>query len=214
MTAAKKESKAEETKKEILQAAYKIAKDEGFHAISSIKIIKTCGFSKGKFFHYFPKIEDLYLYILDCFIKQTSSEVVSKKEPTLKKFENLKNFINDYIDYFVNLLKESPEYAALIFYFVGHCQHNKKYRAKFNNIIQTSLDEWTANFPAKFTPSLSKEGKQRLLHLLDTYIIGLCFNYLIIKDDKVFETTVNDFKNVVFHFFDSQSLDKDTIESN
>ncbi|WP_084645248.1 TetR/AcrR family transcriptional regulator [Francisella uliginis] len=57
------------------------------HAVSSTKIIKTAGISKGRFFHHFYQVEDLYLYILDSFVEKLEINL------SPQKFESFKGFV-------------------------------------------------------------------------------------------------------------------------
>ncbi|MEZ4548104.1 MAG: TetR/AcrR family transcriptional regulator [Thermodesulfobacteriota bacterium] len=81
-----RKDKAEDTKRRILQAAYQIVREDGIQALSSTKIIKAVGISQGGFFHHFPQIEDLYLYMLDQMIRQMDAELSPKNS---NPFENL-----------------------------------------------------------------------------------------------------------------------------
>ncbi|ASG68321.1 hypothetical protein fh0823_13040 [Francisella halioticida] len=194
------QAKTEKTKQKILKSVYQIVKKEGVHAISSTNIIKTAKISKGRFFHHFHQVEDLYLYILDSFV-----EKLGRKIPP-EKFESFQEFINNYVEYSFTMLRQSPEEASLIFYFVGHCQHNQKYRNKFKNIIKNSFDEWTNRFPARFKLNLSKEKKQRLLRLLDVHLVGLSFHYLIVRNKEISETINSDFISMIINFVNEDNL--------
>ncbi|MEZ4680001.1 MAG: TetR/AcrR family transcriptional regulator [Caldilineaceae bacterium] len=82
-----RQQQAEQTKQRILAAAYQIVREEGIHTLSSPKIIEAAGISKGGFFHHFPQIEDLYLYMLEHLIQQFDANL------TPHKFNDFREFI-------------------------------------------------------------------------------------------------------------------------
>ncbi|WP_150467346.1 TetR/AcrR family transcriptional regulator [Francisella sp. SYW-9] len=191
------QAKSEKTKQTILEAVYQIVREEGVHAVSSTKIIKTAGISKGRFFHHFHQVEDLYLYVLDKYIEKT--EAVSPQN-----FKNFRDFVSSYIKYNVSILEESPEEVAIIFYFFGYSQSNSKYQAKFREILKSSFDKWMSQVSIYFESRLSEEQKDRLLRLLDMYVCGLGFHYLIWQDKKLYQKVNEDLIDIVSNFFDQQ----------
>ncbi|MED7788778.1 TetR/AcrR family transcriptional regulator [Francisella sp. 19X1-34] len=191
------QAKSEKTKQTIVEAVYQIVREEGVHAVSSTKIIKTAGISKGRFFHHFHQVEDLYLYVLDRYIEKT--EVVSPK-----KFKNFREFVSGYIKYNFDILEKTPEEIVIIFYFYGYSQSNSKYKDKFKDMLKSSFHRWMSQISVHFETNISEEQKDRLLRLLDMYICGLGFHYLVWKDKKLYHKVNNDLVDMITNFFDQE----------
>lgn len=194
------QTKTEQTKQKILQAVYKIVKEEGVQMLSSTKIIKKAEISKGRFFHHFSQIDDLYLYILDCFVEKLEVNLAPIK------FKDFEEFLHQATEYSFFLLDQSSEEIIMIFYFLGYSQHNFKYRSKFKMILNSSFKKWANDISQYFKSDLSEKQKEYMVRLLDMYFCGLSFHYLVLGEKKLYKEITNDFIEMFISFIKKEGL--------
>jgi len=194
-----RKNKAEETKKRILEAAYKIVREEGIHALSSTKIVKTAGISQGGFFHHFPQIEDLYLYMLDQIIRQMDEEL------SPKKFKTFRTFMRSVTDYTLALLDQAPETITTLFYFLSQSHHKPDYRARLKALLDAAFSRWAEDTARYFDPPLSAAQKDRLIRILDMYFCGFSFHYLVLGDQKLYRKISDDFADMLIRSIEKEN---------
>lgn len=194
-----RKDKAEETKRRILQAAYQIVREDGIQALSSTKIIKAAGISQGGFFHHFPQIEDLYLYMLDQMIRQMDAEL------SPKKFKSFREFVRNATNYTIQLLDRSPETITSLFYFLSQSSHKPDYRERLKAMLDTAFARWANDTAHYFGPTISKAQKDRLIRLLDMYFCGFSFHYLVLGDPKLYRKISDDFADMIINSIERET---------
>lgn len=176
-----RQQQAEQTKQRILAAAYQIMRDEGIHTLSSLKIIDVAGISKGGFFHHFPQIEDLYLYMLDHLIQQFDAQFAPNE------FNDFREFMRAMTAYTMQLLEQSPETVTTLFYFFSQGHHKPAYQQQLNALLDAAFARWAADIAHYFEPPLSATQQSHIVRLLDMYFYGLSFHYLVLGDKALYQ---------------------------
>lgn len=197
MTARK--DKAEDTKRRILEAAYQIVREDSIQALSSTKIIKSAGISQGGFFHHFPQIEDLYLYMLDQMIRQMDAEL------SPKKFKTFREFIRNATNYTIQLLDRSPETITTLFYFLSQSSHKPGYQERLKAMLDAAFARWADDTAHYFGPAISKAQKDRLIRLLDMYFCGFSFHYLVLGAPKLYRKISDDFADMIINSIEREA---------
>ena len=114
-----RKEQAEQTKKKLLEAAYRIVREDGIHTLSANKIIEVAQISKGGFFHHFPQMEDLYLYMLDSLIQTIDQDLAPEK------FADFRTFMRVTTEYLIAYLEQAPETVTTLFYFLNRSPFHK-----------------------------------------------------------------------------------------
>ncbi|MEZ4863825.1 MAG: TetR/AcrR family transcriptional regulator [Caldilineaceae bacterium] len=189
-----RQQQAEQTKQRILEAAYQIVREEGIHALSSPKIIEVAGISKGGFFHHFPQIEDLYLYMLDHFIQQFDADLAPQK------FNDFRAFMRATTEYTMQLLEQSPEMITTLFYFFSQGHHKPAYQQQLKTLLEAAFARWAADIARYFAPALSATQQSHIVRLLDMYFYGLSFHYLVLGDKPLYRTISDELAEMVLMY--------------
>lgn len=174
-----RKQKAEATRAELVEIAYRIVREEGVQALSSTRIIQRSAISQGGFFHHFPQMQDLYLHMLDLMIQGMESDL----NPS--QFRTFPALVRASADYTMNLLENSPEVITILFVFFSQCNHNEEYRNRLKTLVEGALERWTDGC-AHFFPDLSRERKNRIVRILDMYFGGLSLHYMVFRDPKTY----------------------------
>ncbi len=116
-------------KEELLQRARELFSRKGFHSLTVSDITSSLGIARGTFYLYFENKENIYEEVLKEVVSEVSSrlKVLPSREPLKQLEENIKGILN--------LFKEKPEIAKLIFY------HPYKLNPKFDEIIEGFFKE-------------------------------------------------------------------------
>ncbi|MDW6004327.1 TetR/AcrR family transcriptional regulator [Vibrio mangrovi] len=175
MTTTRKKQ-AEQTKQKILAAAHQIVRNEGIHALSSLKVINQAGVSKGGFFHHFPQIEDLYLYMLDQLVQRLDEDLAPGN------FTTLQAFIHATSEYTMQLLENAPESVTTLFYFLSQSHHKPEYRKRLQLMLDSMFEHWSHNISHFFRPDLTAEQRNHITRILDMYFCGFSFHFLLLGD--------------------------------
>ena len=188
-----RKDKVEETKQRILEAAYKIMREDGLHSLSSTKIVKAAGISQGGFFHHFPQVEDLYLYMLDRMMQQMEADLPPKK------YKYFRDFIRSATDYTITLIDQSPESITALFYFLSQCRHKPEYQKRIKSMLDASFSRWANDISTYFDPPLSVAQKGHIIRILDMYFCGFSFHYLVLSDAKLYREITEDFADMIIN---------------
>lgn len=191
-----RQQQAEQTKQRILEAAYRIVREEGIHTLSSLKIIEVAGISKGGFFHHFPQIEDLYLYMLDHFIGQFDRNLAPQK------FNNFREFMRATTDYTMQLLEQAPETITTLFYFFSQGHHKPAYQQQIKALLEAAFARWAAEIAHYFEPALSETQQNHIVRLLDMYFYGLSFHYLVLGDKALYRNISDELADMLIGFLE------------
>lgn len=195
-----RKEQAEHTKQKILEATYSIVRDEGIHALSSLKIVEMAGISKGGFFHHFPQIEDLYLYMLDQLMQQFDEDLSPKKCKTVREF------IRSSTNYIIEMLEASPENVTTLFYFLSQSGHKPEYKKRIEAMLGGMFARWANDISHFCSPKLSPAHKDHIIRILDMHFIGFSFHYLILGNKTLYRKVSDDFADMLTAFIDKEVL--------
>ena len=106
MPKSKRESQKENTRKKIIESAFKIYSEKGFTAATS-KIAKDAGVAHGSLFLHFPTLKSLLL----CLVEEFGNSVCAKLSSLAENDSNIEELLDAHID----ILSEHEDfYARLI----------------------------------------------------------------------------------------------------
>ena len=88
------QQRSEETRKQIMIAAVELLCRQGYEAASVAEICKSAGVSKGAFYHHFPSKQKLFLSILDKWMGELDTQLMSFRSPE----KNIPQTIQDMAD--------------------------------------------------------------------------------------------------------------------
>lgn len=191
----RRQQQAQTTKKRILEQAYAIVRQEGVQALSANKIVKAAGISKGGFFHHFPQIEDLYLYLLDD-LMQT---LLQASKPD--QVQTFSEFMAASCEFLFDFLEQSPEITTTLFYFLSLSPHNPAYQERLENILNSAFAAWAEGFAGYFAPALSEQDRQTLVRMTDMFFAGFSLHYLLLKDRQTYRQLAQTFAEMVEYWF-------------
>ena len=194
-----RQQQAEQTKQRILEAAYQIVREEGIHTLSSPKIIEVAGISKGGFFHHFPEIEDLYLYMLDHLIQQLDAQL------TPDQFDDFREFMRATTEYTMQLLEQAPETVTTLFYFFSQGHHKPAYQQQLKTLLEVTFARWAADIAHYFEPALSATQQSHIVRLLDMYFYGLSFHYLVLGDKPLYRNISDELADMVLMYIEREN---------
>ena len=76
------QQRSEETRSKIIASAIKLFSNRGYNAASVDDICADAGISKGAFYHHFKSKQDLFLALLDAWLKTIDNTIEASKEMT------------------------------------------------------------------------------------------------------------------------------------
>lgn len=192
-----RKEQAEQTRQKILDATHSLICEEGIHSLSSLKIVQKAGISKGSFFHHFPQIEDLYLFMLDQLVLSFDEEI------SPKKYKNLEEFMRSSTKFVVLMLEDHPEYFSSIFYFLSQCRQKKDYQIKLQAYLESTFKRWTNDMQHFFPSGMTAAKKDQIVRILDMYFCGFSFHFLILQDKKRYTKISNEFTKMLIQAIES-----------
>jgi len=148
------------TKEHILNVTFKLFLQKSFKEVTLKEIVDATGLSKGAFYHYFTSKEQLFLEL----VNNVFSSVLDVPYDQFSK-ESLYNFYIDYINYYVENLKQnniseegsatSFNYISLVFDaiklfpdFKGKLQESKEFQlSSWKNIIRAAREKGEIDSP-------------------------------------------------------------------
>ncbi|OIJ10224.1 TetR family transcriptional regulator [Anaerobacillus arseniciselenatis] len=128
---------AENTKEKITEVALQLFEQNGFHAVTVDKIVKTSGVSKGAFYHYFKSKDELLYSVHDYFITyvldkakeayETCDTPTERLNATIKSFVMMFDMYRPHVtvfyqeslylapEYFQKIKKKRDQYKEMMF---------------------------------------------------------------------------------------------------
>jgi AcrR family transcriptional regulator len=110
------ESAAERKRTEIIQAAFKVFSEKGYHPTRVADITTELGIGYGLFYHYFQNKLDIFSQIIDRLIERIKEEVVSEIEVIPDTREEFLDQIKRVGDRLGDIFVEDPNISKFIFY--------------------------------------------------------------------------------------------------
>lgn len=193
-----KQANAQQTKEKLLHAAQQIIRDEGIQALSANKIIAVAGVSKGGFFHHFPTLESLYLYMLDDLTKNLNQNLTPESHPTLQ------DFLQTTTHYLLTFLETSPETISSLFYFMSQTRHKPDYQKRLKTMLSTSFKNWATKLSHYINPPPSNAELESLVRIMDMYFVGLSLHHLVMNDKAQYQKISNDFVAMIMLFIQAR----------
>jgi AcrR family transcriptional regulator len=186
-----RKDKSEKAKKLILEAAFKIVREEGFSELSANKIAQAANISKGAIFHHFSQMDELYIFMLDTLILQFEEDL----DPAA--FKSFKEYIEYTGKYTIQLLDEAPEVVTTLFYFILQSNRNEEYKTRIKNLFEKSFSAWAEKMEHFFELKLTPSKLKNIVRVIDLYFFGMSVLYLIFKDKKTYQNITNKFGDML-----------------
>lgn len=100
-----REQKARQTYEKILQTAEELLKECSYEELSIDQLCKSCGISKGGFYHHFPSKDQLIALLIG---RQLDQLLTQKIEPYFNK-KNAFELLEIYLNIMVKYLENNPQ---------------------------------------------------------------------------------------------------------
>ena len=192
--------RAEQTRQKILEATFAIIREEGFPAVSANRITEVAGISKGGFFHHFPTVDDLYLYLLETLIERIDVDL----DPA--SFKDFRAYFTFTTEYMIRFVADAPEMITIIFYFISQSRHNADYHSRIRAMMETSFAAWADKIAFFFHKPLKKRQREGLIRLIDLYFVGFSFHLLMMDDAPRYRALSEEFCTMIINTYDHQHL--------
>ena len=178
----------------ILKATFSLVKNEGIEKLSANNIAKEANISKGGFFHHFPTIKDLHLYVINSMIQQYEQEV------PITKYKTFKSYMKAATDFTFIGMEQAPEMYALFFHFMSRIQHNKQFHQRLVQYMDVAFKDWGEKLNRFWDRPLSKSKLDTIIRMIDMYFAGLSIHFSINPDKKKYLKVTNEFCEMLdFH---------------
>jgi len=168
MKVSTRQAQKSNTRKKIIEAAYRVFSEKGFSVPTSI-IAKEAGVSHGSIFAHFPTLNDLLICLLSDFGEKmgASLHILAKKcdsvEDLLKEHLNI---LEEYETFYYRLISEKsrlPDEAKSTFVII-----QSTVAFHFSSVIEREIEKGTV--------------KKLSIHMLFNTWLGLVHYYLLNKD--------------------------------
>jgi len=194
MTKSKLEQ-SQDTKQALLQAAYDIVRREGIDHLSANAITQNAGISKGGFFHHFPQVDDLYLYMLDELMASLQQAASLQKHPTFTSF----------IDYMAESLltayRTNPEIVPMLLHFFSLCQQKPAYLDRLRAASTRIFSAWSNQLVAYSDSGKASENVNELTRLTDAFFLGFGIHNLLFDDPARYRLLAHHFGEMAEAFY-------------
>lgn len=185
----------QDTKQVILLAAYAIVREEGIDYLSANKVAQKAGISKGGFFHHFPQVDDLYLYILDELMNSLQQSASQQNHPTFTSF----------IDYIAESLlstyRTNPEIMPMLLHFFSVCQQKPAYLDRLHATSAQIFSAWSDQLGVYSDKGMSDESLDELTRLSDAFFLGFGIHNLLFNDPERYRVLAHHFGEMAEAFY-------------
>ncbi|UZW13270.1 TetR/AcrR family transcriptional regulator [Clostridium pasteurianum] len=168
-----RQTRAIEKKKKIVQVAFKLFCEKGFHHTNTNEIAKEAGVSTGIVYHYFKDKKAIFLAVMDQVIPKFDDDMI-KQLHLSKDRKELEAFLSDIIDKDVQL-HEISRVAHEEFHAMRHSDPDvAEYMNNFNNQFLSSI---AGALPSLgFSISHPQEKVDMIYHMIDQYSDSIVLN--------------------------------------
>lgn len=101
---------------EILEAAYKVISEKGYHRTRIEDIAQETGMAQGLFYRYFENKKDVFTQIIDRVVARITAGVMSDAPGTSDTLEQYREQMNRALDNLFDILVEDPYISRLLFH--------------------------------------------------------------------------------------------------
>ncbi|MBN2028345.1 MAG: TetR/AcrR family transcriptional regulator [Actinobacteria bacterium] len=142
--------KASKKRVEIMEAAYKVFSEKGYHSTRIEDIAVETGMAQGLFYRYFDNKLDLFSQIIDMIIARIAAGVMSDAPGSSDTLEEYTEQLERAVDNLFEIFVEDPIISKLLFY------EARSVDDTVNKKIQDSLDLF-----ADFSSQYIKDGIEK-----------------------------------------------------
>ena len=103
-------------RREILDAAYKVFADKGYHSASMADIAREMGVGHGTLYRYFDSKLDLVTAVVDELIAKIAEVVAAEPPESIESLADYRESLGRIGDRFFSLLEKNPEIHRWLFY--------------------------------------------------------------------------------------------------
>lgn len=173
------QQRSEETRKQIMIAAVELLCRQGYEAASVAEICKSAGVSKGAFYHHFPSKQKLFLSILDKWMGELDTQLMSFRSPE----KNIPQTIQDMADAIGSVFTIASGQLPMFMEFMVQASRDKviwdaaiepysDYQDKFAGLIEEGIKEG----------SFKNTDPQIAARVLLSFSIGLLLQGIVMPD--------------------------------
>lgn len=146
------QQRSKETRKQIMDAAIELFCRQGYDAASVAEICEKAGVSKGAFYHHFPSKQTLFLFILDKWLGNLDSQLMSFRVPG----KNVPQSMQDMADTMGSVFNVASGQLPMFMEFMVQASRDKAiwnaaiapyrdYQNTFANLIKDGIEEGSLN---------------------------------------------------------------------
>jgi|GEM_PF-1563965 len=178
------------TKQAIVSAAYELVRAEGLDQLSAGKIAQYASISKGGFFHHFPQVDDLYLYILDELMSSLQHTATATTHPTFTAL------IDDVAASLLGLHRSNPEAIPLLLHFFSLCQQNPAYLDRLQSAMAQTFAAWSQQV-AQYVGQADSDRLDTVVRLTDAFFLGSMVHSLLFDEPVRYHALAHQFGEMV-----------------
>jgi AcrR family transcriptional regulator len=140
------QQRSEETRTRILESAAKLFSNNGYNKASVDDICEEAGISKGAFYHHFKSKQELFLALLDGWLKAIDNAIEASKDMTAPEtfmqmteafpyiFETAGNGLPMFLEFWLQASRDEKIWQASIAPY-------RRYHKLFTSLIKKGVDE-------------------------------------------------------------------------
>jgi AcrR family transcriptional regulator len=174
------QQRSKETRKQIMTAAVELLCRQGYDAASVAEICERAGVSKGAFYHHFPSKQKLFLSILDQWLGDLDTQLMSFRSPG----KNISRTIQDMADTIGSVFSVASGQLPMFMEFMVQASRDKviwdaaiepyrDYQKKFAGLIEEGIKE--GSFKEDTDPQIAAR-------VLLSFSIGLLLQGIVMPD--------------------------------
>ncbi len=178
MQANKKEIAAAKTRQKLIDTTITLIGEQGYHGLTSSKLIKGAGVSKGALYHHYTSLDELIYEALQVMLV----EMMEEMDPT--QFDSFEAYLALFGDYmFGHMFKDEVKTKAF-YSFLQVALFDTKIKLKLREFAEFSFAAFAKSIEHFYQGKLEKAEVTAMIRVLDAYFIGIGFHWFLFDGDK------------------------------
>ena len=195
---ATRSEKATETKKRIIDGAVDLIREQGPEALTSGKLAKHLGISKGTLFHHFEDMNSIKLGLLETIFGEMDRNIRRADH------KDLWALISSMIDATFGAIEKYRNVHDALLYFVSSSARDDDIRQRFKRHGEQMFREWRDVIFSHAQCEMKDDEKERFVRIIDMYFAGLCVHQLIFDDLEYYKMITEDFMEIMASYLERE----------
>ncbi|MCX4025921.1 TetR/AcrR family transcriptional regulator [Endozoicomonas sp. SM1973] len=186
-----RKASAEITRQNIIQAAFEIAGDSGYEALTTNALIQRAGIAKGTLYHHFKNLDEVVFAVIRKIVEDCMQSV------PIEQFNSMREYLYAVGQYQLDCFFQDPRLINTVYGFLPKGMQDPQFRLLAQELLDSVCAQISPAIKQFYSNTVSDEKVTRAIRMVDIFSIGFGVHQSIYQDKQRYQAIWQDFVDML-----------------